>query len=82
MCSEAEAHRSLQDPHWNIPLDKLDAFIPLLYAPGAFISKGILITNLQFTTWSLNFFHQTMTRDTQIHRNNEIFPVLPEKKKI
>lgn len=63
LCTEAEAHRRLQDPHWSISLEELDAFISLLYARGAFISKGISINNLWSKTWGLKFFHETMARD-------------------
>lgn len=63
LCTEAEAHRRLQNSNWNISLEELDAFISLLYARGAFISKGISINDLWSKTWGLNFFHQTMARD-------------------
>ncbi|MGH0165653.1 UNVERIFIED_CONTAM: hypothetical protein FKN15_049532 [Acipenser sinensis] len=40
-CTEAEAHRQLQDDSWSMPLEELEAFFALVYASGEFGARSL-----------------------------------------
>ena len=61
-CSEAEATRVLETG-WKLSRAKLDAFIGLLYARGAYESKNLKIAHLWNKTWGSSFFPRTMSRN-------------------
>ena len=60
-CTEAEAFRVL-GTKWELSAAKLDAFVALLYARGAYEAKNVDISYLWNKEWGPAFFSETMSR--------------------
>ena len=58
-----EARTVLGDNTWTMSIAELEAFLALLYARGAYASKGLSIDSLWSTKWGPKFFRETMSRN-------------------
>ena len=61
-CTEEEAFRVL-GTKWELNATKLDAFISLLYARGAYEARNLDISYLWNKNWGPAFFSKTMSRN-------------------
>lgn len=62
-CTDAEGKRQLQNDSWSITIHKIEAFIALIYARGAYGARKISIKKLWSKNWGPSFFRDTMSRN-------------------
>ena len=67
----------LYSSKWNLSIAKLNAFIELLYARGAYEAKNMDLSYLWNKKWGPSFFSATMSRND--YRNHEICSVWQQK---
>lgn len=63
-CTETEARRVLRNELWSVSLEKLEAFIALLYARGVLGVNRTELDELWSKTWGIPFFNDTMGRNS------------------
>ena len=59
-CTKEKAHRQQGKNEWSTTLDKLDAFISILYARGIYNANNLELDSLWSVVWGPLFFRDTM----------------------